>query len=153
MKKKIFIMVCGLTALGLSIVGYFNYYADQKESQYLTTAVPYVKMVIPELSKWDPVIARQHMSAAFMQEISAENFDKVSRAMSQLGVLQEMDEPRFGEIYSGDTPGGEKQTIISYLVDARYATGDAKITLGLIDNAGAFKVYRFNVESEALAQH
>jgi len=152
MKKKILVMVCGLTALGLFIVGWFSYFAGQKEAQYLTTAVPYVKMVIPELSKWDPAVARKHMSAAFLQKTSEENFAKIITAMSTLGVLQSMDEPSFEEIYAGDTPGGDEQTIVSYIVKARYDSGDAKITMGLIDKGGVFKVYRFNVESEALAQ-
>ena len=147
MKKKILIMVSGLTCLGLLIVGGFNYYSGQKESQYLTTAVPYVKMVIPELSKWDPVVARKYMSAEFMQKTSAENFSRIIKALSKVGVLQEVGEPNFEEIYAG-----ESQTIVSYTVKVRYDTGDAKITLGLLDQEGEFKVYRFNVESEALAQ-
>lgn len=152
MKKKILVMVCGLTCLGLLIVGGFRYYSGQKEAQYLTTAVPYVKMVVPELSKWDPLVARQHMSAEFMQKTSEENFAKIIAAMSKLGALQKLGEPNFEEIYSGDTPGGEKQTIISYTVAARYSSGEAKITMGLLDKGGLFKVYRFNVESAALSR-
>jgi hypothetical protein len=152
MKKKILIMLSVLISLGLLIVGGFSYYSGQKETQYLTTAVPYVKMVVPELSRWDPVVAKQHMSAEFMQKTSEENFAKIIKALSKIGTLQEMEEPKFEEIYSGDTPAGEKQTVVSYTVKARYDTGDAKITLGLLDQAGEFKVYRFNVESEALAR-
>jgi len=151
MKKKILIMVGGLTVLGLLIVGGFDYYSGQKESQYLTTAVPYVKMVIPELSKWDPVVAGRYMSAAFMQKTSEEDFARIIKALSKIGDLKKVEEPIFEEIYSGDTPGGEKQTILSYTVNARYTSGDAKITMGLIDLDGEFTVYRFNVESAALA--
>lgn len=151
MKKKILVMVCGLTSLGLLIVGGFSYYSGKKETQYLTTAVPYIKMVVPELSKWDPVIAGRHMSSEFMQKTSAEDFAKIIAAMSKLGSLQELGEPNFEEIYSGDTPAGDKQTIISYTVAARYSSGEAKITLGLLDKEGIFKVYRFNVESAALS--
>ncbi len=151
MKKKILIMVCGLTALGLLIVGGFNYYSGQMETQYLTTAVPYVKLVIPELSKWEPAIAQKYMSAEFMRKTSPANFAKIITAMSRLGALQEMAEPDFEEIYSGDTPDGEKQTIISYTIKAKYATGEATITMALLDHGEKFKVYRFNVESEALA--
>jgi len=150
MKKKILIMVCGLTTLGLLIVGGFKYYSGQKEIQYVDTAVPYVKQVIPELSKWDPVVAKQYMATAFMEKTSEENFARIINALSRIGALQEMAEPSFEEIYSGNTPGGELQTIISYTVKARYETGDAKITLALLDLGGEFKVYRFNVESEAL---
>lgn len=152
MVKKILIMLCGLTSLGLLIVGGFHFYSGQKEAQYLTTAVPYVKQVIPELSKWDPVVARKYMSRKFMQEISAEDFARVIKALSRLGTLQEMAEPNFEEIYSGDTPAGEKQTIVSYTVKAQYATGAALITMALLEQGGDFKVYRFNVESEALAR-
>ena len=152
MKKKVLIMVCGLTCLGLLIVGGFKYYSGQKEAQYLTTAVPYVKQVIPEFSKWDPVVAEKYMSEKFMQKTSDEKFAQAISALSRVGALEEMDEPVFEEIYSGDTPQGEKQTIISYTVKARFDTGDAKITLGLLDKDGEFTVYRFNVESEALAR-
>lgn len=152
MIKKILITVGGLTCLGLFIVGGFKYFSDQKEAQYVTTAVPYVKQVIPELSKWDPVIVQKYMSAKFMQKTSEEKFARIINALSRIGALQEMDEPIFEEIYSGDTPEGNKQTIISYTIKARYDTGDAKITLALLDTAGAFSVYHFNVESEALAR-
>ena len=152
MKRKILITVCGLTCLGLFIVGGFKYFSGQKEAQYVTTAVPYVKQVIPELSKWDPLVAQKYMSAKFMQKTSEEKFGQIITALSRIGALQEMDEPIFEEIYSGDTPEGKKQTIISYTIKARYDTGAAKITLALLDNAGEFTVYRFNVESEALAR-
>lgn len=92
------------------------------------------------------------MSAEFMQKTSADNFVRIIKALSKIGSLQEVGEPNFEEIYAGDTPAGEKQTIVSYTVKVRYDTGDAKITLGLLDQGGEFKVYRFNVESEALAQ-
>ncbi len=152
MKKKILIMICGLTTLGLLIVGSFAYYSGQKESQYLTTAVPYIKKIIPELSKWDPTIARKHMSEEFLRKVSDEKFSRTIQVLSRMGNLQTLAEPHFEEIYSGDTPDGEKQTIISYTVQAKYDTGDATITMGLLDLGERFKVYRFNVESEVLAQ-
>ena len=152
MKKKILIMICGLTCLGLSIVFGFKYYSGQKEAQYITTAVPYVKQAIPELSKWEPAVASKYMSEKFMQKTSKENFANIINALSRIGALQEMDEPIFEEIYSGGTPDGKQQTIITYSIKARYETGDAKITLGLLDKAGEFSVYRFNVESAALAR-
>ncbi len=147
MKKKILIMICVLLSVGLTITGGFKYFSIQKEAQYLATAVPYIKQVIPEISKWDPVLARSHMSAEFMQKTSAENFANIIRVMSKIGALQELGEPHFEEIYAGD-----KQTVVSYTIKARYATGDAKITLALLDKDGVFKVYRFNVESAALAR-
>ena len=147
MKKKILIMLCVLATVGLTIVGGFKYFSAQKESQYLTTAVPYIKQVIPEISKWDPALAQSYMSADFMKKTSEENFSEIIRAMSKIGVLQELAEPHFEEIYAGD-----KQTVVSYTIKARYTTGDAKITMALLDKDGVFKVYHFNVESQALAR-
>ncbi len=152
MKKKLLIMFCSLTALALFIIGSFHFYSAQKEAQYATTAIPYIEQVIPELSKWEPEISRQYLSAEFLQKTSADDFARIIKAMSKVGELQGMEVPEFEEIYSGDTPAGEKQTVISYQIKARYTSGDAIIIMSLLDRDGAFEVYRFNVQSEALAR-
>ncbi len=151
MKKKLLIMFCFLSSIALTILVGFHYLSVQKESQYSTTAVPYIKMVIPELSKWDPEIARKYLSADFLKKIPAANFEHTIKALSKIGSLQTMEEPIFEEVYSGDTPDGEKETIISYTVNAKYSTVEAIITMTLLDRGGVMNVYRLNVQSEALA--
>ncbi len=150
MKKKLLIMFCFLAGIALTILGGFHYLSVQKESQYATTAVPYIKKVIPELSKWDPDIARKYLSQEFLEKTPEEFFNQTIRALAKIGSLQAMEEPHFEEVYSGDTPKGEKETIISYTVKATYSTGDALITLTLLDRGGVMSVYRFNVQSAAL---
>lgn len=145
MKKKLFLLLGTLATVALLIIGGFRYYSHQKEAQYATTAVPYIKHVIPELSKWDPEVARNYMSADFMSKTSADNFARVINALSRLGTLEQMGAPHFEEIYSDD-----KQTVISYTLDAHYSSGDAVITISLLDQDGKLAVYRFNVQSKAL---
>lgn len=152
MKKKILIMFCILSCIALAIIGWFNYFSGQQAIEYEKTAVPYMNRVIPELSKWDPEIARKYMSTEFLQKVSPERFNLIIKTLSKIGSLQDMDKPKFEEIYAGKTPKGVDRTIISYTVNAKYSTGDAIITMSLLEQNGILEVYRFNVQSEALAR-
>jgi hypothetical protein len=147
MKKNLVLFAAMLALVAALIIGSFHYRALQQEEFYASRALPYIKEVIPRLSTWNPDIARTYMAEEFLLKISAENFDRIVGAMSRLGTLERLDEPRFEETFS---EAGEK-TILSYRVDAQYSSGPAKITISLLDMAGQLKVFRFNVESDVLA--
>ncbi|WP_020674735.1 hypothetical protein [Geopsychrobacter electrodiphilus] len=147
MKKKIFIMICVLASVAITIIASFHYYSAQKEKQYATTAVPYLLRVIPELSKWDPAVAQKYMSATFMQKTSAAKLASALKALSRVGELQDLGKPHFEEVFSD-----KDRLVVSYTVAARYSTGDAEITIAILDLNDAFSVYRFNIRSKALAR-
>jgi hypothetical protein len=147
MKKKLFIMLFMLTTIAVTIVVGFRYYSTQKQEKYATTAVPYLLKVIPELSKWDPVIARDYMSEEFMQSTSPADFANALKGLSRVGQLESLGVPQFEEIYTDN-----RQSIISYKVSAKYTTGAAEITIAILDQKNDFSVYRFNVRSAALAR-
>ncbi len=147
MKKKLAIMLLSLATIAATIFGGFHYYSGQKEAQYEQTAVPFIKKVIPEISKWDPKITRSYMSAKAREKNSEDVFNRTLLALSNLGTLQGMAAPQFEEIYSSNT-----QTILSYTVDTRYSNGDAIFTLSLLDQNGVLEVESFNIQSEALAR-
>lgn len=147
MKKKIFIMICVLITVAITIILSFRYYSDKKEAQYATTVVPFLRQVIPELSKWDPEVARNYMSAEFMKKTSDQRFAAALKSLSKVGELQDLGEPKFEEVFSDNN-----QVVVSYRVQARYSTGDAEIIIAIIDKNDAFSVFRFNIRSAALAR-
>lgn len=147
MKRKLAILFISLATIAATIIGGFHYYSAQKEAQYKQTAVPYVKRVIPELSKWDPEITRKYLSAQAKEKYSDDVFNRTIEALSAIGTLQEMGEPQFEEIYSSN-----RETVISYTVKTKYSKGDAIFTLSLLDSDGNIEVDTFYVQSQALAR-
>lgn len=147
MKKKLALFAAMLVLVATVIIGSFSYRATQQEEFYASRALPYIKEVIPRLSTWDPHIVRTYMAEDFLNKVSTERFDLIVEALSRLGSLETFAEPRFEESFSE-----AEKTILSYTVDAHYTNGPAKLTISLVDTAGKLKVYRFNVESELLAQ-
>lgn len=147
MKKKLVLFTGMLALVAALIIGSFYYRARQQEDFYASRALPYIKELIPRLSTWNPDIARTYMAEEFLRKISAENFDRIVAAMSRLGTLERLGEPKFEETFSE----AGNRTILSYRVDAQYTSGPAKITISLLDANGQLKVFRFNVESDVLA--
>ena len=150
--KKIFMILGGIFLVIILLIigmGLFTWY---KSSKYEETAVPYIQSTVPELSKWDPELARTYMVPKVLEEISDEDFAKIFKYLSKLGSLKKINEPKFAEISTGATFGDGKQTLVTYTIDAVYENGDATITIVLLDLGTAFQVYRFNVNSMALAE-
>jgi hypothetical protein len=150
--KKVF-MVLGVIflviILAIAGMGIFTWY---KSSKYKETAVPYLKAIVPELSKWDPELAKKYMIPKLLKETSDEDFSKIFKYLSKLGSYQKMNEPNFTKIYTGATLEDGKYTLVTYTINAEYENGDAVITIVLLDLGTNFQVYRFNINSMALAE-
>lgn len=127
-------------------------YDRYKASEYEDFAVPYIEKIIPEISKWDPVVTRALMAPEVSAAIPEENFIEATSWFSRLGALQSMDKPEFEDVHSGTQASLGEQTIVEYNVDARYENGDATINLKLLERNGAFEIYRFNFGSEILLE-
>lgn len=149
--KKIFVIFGVVIFFAVSVFAIVQIYKRYKSAQYEETAVPYVKMVVPEISKWDPEIIKKYMPAESLEGTTEERMIKIVDYLSRLGELKNMEEPRFSSVTVRTIPGGEK-TVVTYTVDAEYKIGDAVMTIGLLDKEGSFTVHNFHINSEALAE-
>ena len=105
---------------------------------------------IPELSKWDPEIIKSYMSPELHSEVSDSDLIKMTRIMSKMGTLIATGEPVFKNVISTSTVENGSMTLVTYLVPAKYANGDATLTLILKEKNESFDIYNFNVDSMVL---
>ncbi|HEY5674730.1 MAG TPA: hypothetical protein VIR78_13550 [Malonomonas sp.] len=151
MKK--FLVLSGLALVVIVTVAACIFaYSKYEESQYTDSAVPYVKMVVPEISKWDVETIKRHMNAESLEATSEERISGVLQYLSRLGALKEAAEPRFSKVFTGPYVEGVRKTFVAYKIDAIYENGDAVITLNLLDNGGSYQVYKFDIKSAALTE-
>lgn len=152
MLKKI-IKGIGITILVIlvifSIIGIYTWH---KKTQYESTAVPYIKDVLPKLSTWDVAIAKQHMATTALEKIKDEELSKLFKWFSKLGALKSMEEPQFQNVTSGITSDDGANTVVTYTVVAHYEKADANIVIRLLDKKGQFKIFLFNINSDGLMQ-
>jgi hypothetical protein len=148
--KKVFAIIGSIIVVILiaiaSVTGYNHYLA----SKYEDTAIPYVKRFIPEMSKWQPEIITGYMPRESLESTPEENIVKIVEYLSKLGALKSMEEPVFSKVYSGAPGKDEGKTVVVYTVNAVYETGDAEITVNLLETEESFKVYNFHINSLAL---
>lgn len=120
-----------------------------KAAKYEETAVPYVKRVVPEISKWDLGVIREYMPPEALEGTTEERMAKIVDYLARLGELETMGEPVFTSVVVRTMPEGEKRTV-NYTVDVEYANGAGVMTIGLLETNGSFQVHNFHVSSEAL---
>ncbi|SDZ79015.1 hypothetical protein SAMN05660420_00320 [Desulfuromusa kysingii] len=147
MKKFIVYVVC-VFVTGFS--AYFVYDAVLS-SRYAGTVGPYIQRVLPEISTWNPNIARQYMAPEILKTVTAADLDHLMEALSKIGSLQKIGKMSFKSQSEVDDVEFEKRPLITYEVDAQYSTGDTKITISLLDRNGSYELYHFNFQSKALA--
>jgi len=150
--KKVFIVLGVIFSVLIFLIAGIGAFTWYKSSKYEDTAVPYIKAVIPELSKWDTEITKSYMAPEVQKEITDDDFNKVIKYLSKLGSLASFEEPNFTNIYTGATLESGKTTLVTYTIDAVYENGDAVITITLLDLGNSFNVYKFYINSMALAQ-
>ena len=150
--KKVLMVFGGIflvIVLAFAGMGLFAWY---KSSQYDDTAVPYIKATIPEISTWNTELIKGYMAPQVLDETTDENFEKIINYLSKLGALITLGEPSFTRIHTGANIESGKQTIVTYTIDAVYENGDAVITMSLLDRGNSFQVYKFHINSMALAE-
>lgn len=127
-------------------------YDKYQSSKFDSIAGPYIKQIIPEISRWDPVATKQLMAPEVSATIPDETFAQAMTLFSRLGALQSMDKEKYEELHEDQETSIGKHTIVEYNIDAQYANGDAVINLKLLLRDGAFEIYRFNFSSEILLE-
>jgi len=150
--KKILVLLGIVISLAIIVVFGIKLFMQHKASQYEETAVPYIKMVIPEISKWDPQIIKKYMPAASLAQTSDEKIINITQHLSKLGALKKMHQPSFSSEDLDVKIAGVKNTIISYEINAEYENGDAVITLGLQKEGSTYRVHNFKINSSVLTE-
>jgi len=150
MARKIFKFI---TVAVLIVVGIFigatvlsSAFKGYRMAQYEKTAVPYIKMVVPQMSKWDVDLYRSYLWEKARRPEYDESFRKTVSRYSKIGALRGMEEPEFLS-YDGGSAARGSLKIITYSVKANYEKGDALITIKLLDMDSGFRVFHFNLES------
>ena len=138
-------------AVILTIAG-VQTFAWYQSSQYEETAVPYLNTAVPEISKWKTAIVREYMAPEAVEKISDEQFAGIIKNFSRLGNLITMDDPEFERLYTGSTAQGGEKKALKYTIDTVYENGDAVITVVLLALGDSFQVYKFDINSMALAK-
>jgi hypothetical protein len=122
------------------------------QSDYESTAVPYLKSVIPEITTWDPEAAWSYFDDEVTRLISREDHDKIMRYLSSLGELKSLAHPQFQQVTSSATLRTGTKKLVFYLIPAKFENGDATMNVALVDRDGKFSVYHFRVNSMALVE-
>jgi hypothetical protein len=148
--KKFFFMLVAWLVVIIGVIGGSALYDRYKTSEYDDRAVPYIKEVLPEISKWEPATTKALMTPEVAATIPEEQFAQAMTLFSKLGTLQRIDDPKFLDVHTGEQAEVGDQTIVEYDVDAEYANGDATINLKLLVRNDLFEIYNFNFSSETL---
>lgn len=125
-------------------------WTQNQSMEYGETAVPYIKKIVPEISTWKPEILREHMLEDLSNDISLEELSRMTKFLSKVGALRSMSEPMFHSVETSAGINNESIKLVSYQVLAQYENGEAMIHVTLIDKGDFFKVYAFNLDSDAL---
>jgi hypothetical protein len=149
--KKFFILMAIWLVTIMAVFAGSILYNRHQSSGYKAMAGPYIRKIVPEISKWDPATTRSLMAPEVSATIPEENFTRALAMFSRLGALQSMAEPKFDQVHQDLQTDIGKQTIIVYDIDAKYENGDAVINLKLLDKGDSLQIYRFGVSSEILA--
>ena len=139
----------------LVIIGLFvliAVYSGYQQSKYEKTAIPYIKEIVPLISKWNPKEIKPYFTSEALANVSDEDLEKMFKWLSKLGELKSFEEPQFLNIFSGTSIQSGSHTIITYHVLAKYESGDANINLRLIATETSFALYHFNINSKALIE-
>ena len=150
--KKVFGILGAIALVAVVVFVSVEIYTSRQAAQYKDTAVPYVKMVIPEISTWDSATIKEYMSPESLKGTAEQKIEKITEWLSKLGYLKEMKEPEFSSVYTGIVTSDDIQTIVTYDIEAEYENGHAVITIGLLDNGGSFQVNNFKINSKALSE-
>jgi hypothetical protein len=150
--KKFFITIGFILLVAVLVFTGIKFYSQQQAAQYADTAVPYVKMVVPEISNWNPENIIKLMPEESLKSTQKEKITAIVKYLSRLGALVTMEEPDFKKVVTKVTDAGEGVTVVTYTVAAEYEQGGAEMTISLLDEGNSYQVYNFNINSEALAQ-
>ena len=147
MKKFIVYVIFVFVA---AISGYFIY-GNMQSAKYDGRAVPYIEMVLPELSSWDAARVKLVLAPEILRTIPAGELEGLLHSLARLGELKSIGEKSFKNKATGANVKYVNFPVITYAIAAEYATGPATVTLSFLDRDGEYQLYSFNFQSLALA--
>lgn len=147
--KKFILYVILVFVLGFSA---FFIYGSMQSSQYDGSAIPYIRATLPKLSTWDAEVVKQLLAPEVLETVTAENLANILAALADIGELKSIGDATFKNKSTGNDVQSAKEPVITYEVEAQYSTGEAVITMSMIDRGGSYQLSHFNFKSKALFQ-
>ncbi len=133
----------GIAAI-VVLFGLVLLWASIAETNYESTAVPYLEAAIADIATWDAALMRKHLDT----DVDTDDLDEMVAYMSQLGELKTLGEPQFQQVSANASTETGKLKLILYQVPAVFDAGAATITVAVRDQDGDFSIYNFNVSSK-----
>lgn len=146
--KKLLAYMLIVVATAVSVYFIYGYV---QSSRYDPTAVPYINQALPQLSRWDLDATKELLDEDALARVTDERLTQMLEYLARIGELEDFERPRFKSTSTAMTTGAIERTVITYSVAARYSSGDAEVTLSLLDRDGAYSLLHFNFSSQALA--
>ena len=137
------LVVIGIFVGAAVLSGVVNGY---RKAEYEKTAIPYIKTVVPQMSKWDLTLYKSFLWEKARRPEYEESFRKTVSRYSKIGTLRSIEEPKFLS-YDGGSAARGSLKIVTYSLKANFENGDALITIKLLDTDSGFQVFHFNLES------
>ncbi len=136
------IAAAALIVLFVGAVVLSGAFKGYRQAQYDKIAIPFIKTVVPQMSKWDLELFKSFLWEKARRPEYNEAFMKTVSRYSKIGTLRGIEEPQFLS-YEQSSP----LKIVAYSVKAHYENGDALITIRLLATDSGFQVFHFNLES------
>lgn len=146
--KRVLLVIL-LIILFFALIGLWTW---KEQSDYESTAVPYLNSVVPEIATWNPDIAWKYFADEVRDTISRDDNAKIIGYLSLLGTLESLDHPQFRQVTSSATLKTGTRKLVVYQIPAVFENGDATINVTLLDRDGEFSIYHFNVNSMAFIE-
>lgn len=138
-----------LVILFFALVGLWTW---KNQSDYESTAVPYLQSVVPQLTTWDPDVVWDHLAEEARSQTNRADNAKIVRYLSGLGALENLGYPQFRQITSTASVREGMRKVIVYQIPAVFEAGEASIDVTILDKDGQFSIYGFKVNTMAFAE-
>jgi hypothetical protein len=138
-----------LVILLFALIGLWTW---KVQNDYESTAVPYLRAVVPEIATWDPDILWANFDEEVKGTINRDEYDKVIKYFSTLGSLESLGHPEFRQVTSSATIRTGTNKFVVYQIPAEFENGDATINVTLLDLEGEFSIASFKIDSMAFAE-
>ena len=146
--KKLLIYFAFVITCAVSV--YFGYFYIQG-ARFDSAVVPYVEKVLPQLSRWDLETTRNLLDEEALSQVNDAALEHMLAYLSRIGTLESFDKPHFRSTSTALTTGAVKRDVVTYRVKARYSTGEAEVTLSMVERGQDYALLHFNFQSRALA--
>ena len=144
-----FMLAIGIVLVAIVLIGLLTW---RVQSNYETTAVPYLRSVIPEIATWDPEMTWKYYADEVRETVSREDNAKIVRYLSKLGALESLGDPVFRQASSAASLKTGARKFVVYQIPAQFETGDATIDVTLVNRDGEFSIYYIKFNSMAFLE-